>query len=413
MINEKLKQEVQSLREDLISRYKDLHIHPEIGFNEKRTSMIIAQELKSYGLKVIEGIAITGVVGILDSGKPGKTIMIRADMDCLEILELADIDYKSRTEGLMHACGHDSHVTMLLGAAKVLAKNKDQFEGKIKFVFQPAEEGIPNSMKKFVRENGYYGEGGAGFLVKEGIMDDVSASIIMHVQPSLPSGKVLISRKNACASSDVFNLTIIGKGGHGAAPQNAIDPVPAMAEIISAIHMLPTREVSALETVVLSIGSVETPGTPWNAVAEKAVVIGGIRTFNQNIREHLNKRVKEIAENISKANRCTLKYSKTTGYMPCINDEEISKFIAEKTQELLGEENVIYTDEPAMTSEDCGIYLEKSPGIFFWLGVGKGNNEPPLHNPYMNVDLNSLEIGTLLHVNNAIELLNKINKEEA
>lgn len=403
------REEIEALSQELFEIYKDLHRHPEIGYNEIRTSKIVADFLKDCGMEVTTGVAITGVVGVLDSGKPGKTLMLRADMDCLQVKELAECEYRSENEGLMHACGHDAHVTMLLGAAKILSMHKDTFSGRIKFVFQPSEEGIPNSMVETVRKAGYNGNGGAEFMVQEGVLNDVDACVVMHVQPSLPLGTVSIAKKNACASSDVFCITLVGRGGHGAQPQNAIDPVPAAAELISAIHMLPTREVSAVETCVLSIGSVETPGSVWNVVAEKVCITGGFRTFNEEVRDHLKLRIKELSQNIAQANRCTLVYEKVDGYMPCINDENIANLLAESCREVLGDKNVILTDIPVMTSEDCGIYFSHVPGALFWLGISEKEGAPPLHSPYFHFGDKALTVGITVHVNNAITLLNILN----
>lgn len=402
-----IQQEALSISAELEALFKDLHQHPELGFCENRTADIVANYLKECGLTVTTGVALTGVVGLLDSGRPGKTLMIRADMDCLEIQELSPCAHKSLTPGQMHACGHDGHVTMLLGAAKILSRHKDLFCGKIKFVFQPAEEGTPASMRNTLKENGYFAEGGAGFMVQQGILDDVDQVLVMHVQPSLPLGKVQIAKKNACASSDVYDIALVGRGGHGAQPQNAIDPVPAMAELISAIHMLPTREVSAVETCVLSIGKVETPGSVWNAVAEKACISGGFRTFNPAVRSLLRQRIHNLAEGIASANRCRLEYSEVQGYSPCINNEALAAQVYQNTCELLGESNVIFTDIPAMTSEDCGSYLERVPGVFFWLGVGDDENAAPLHNPSFYLNPEVLVTGVGVHVQNALCLLRK------
>ena len=401
--------ETAQLQQELREIYKDLHRHPEIGFSEHRTAGIIAAFLRRCGIEVSEGIAITGVVGILDSGKPGKTVMLRADMDCLQVQELCESDWKSQEPGRMHACGHDAHVAMLLGAAKVLSQHREAFCGKIKFVFQPAEEETPAAMWDTVRAHGYNRSGGAGFMVEEGVLDGVDACVIRHVQPSLPTGTVSIARKNACASSDGFTITMMGKGGHGAQPQNAVDPVPAMAELISAIHILPTREVSALETCVISIGKVETPGSVWNAVAEKAIISGGFRTFNQNVRKMLDQRIEETAAAIAKAHRCSIQIDRVVGYMPCVNDETIARLVAESCTEILGEGHAILTDAPAMTSEDCSEYLSRVPGVFFWMGIGGEENAAALHNPYFKMDLEALSTGSLLHVNNALSLLNKLN----
>jgi amidohydrolase len=399
--------EISQFQNEMTEIFRDLHRHPEIGFDEHRTAGIVAKHLRESGLDVTEGVALTGVVGLLDSGVPGKTLMLRADMDCLEITELAQNGYESLNPGKMHACGHDGHVSMLLMAAKILSRHKNSFKGKIKFVFQPAEEQTPKSMMEKIHAAGYTGHGGAGFMVREGILDGVDACLILHVQPSLPTGTVSISRRNACASSDVFNIRIRGKGGHGAQPHNAVDPVPAMAELISAVHILPTREISALETCVVSIGSAQTPGSVWNAVAESAYISGGFRTFNTAVREHLARRIRELSETIAAGNRCTLDYVHEPGYMPCINDEKMAASVAENLGKVMGDANVVLTDVPAMTSEDCGAYLEKVPGVFFWLGAGQGAASPALHNPHFMLDSEALALGVRVHIANALFLLNE------
>lgn len=405
---------MDELQKELECIYADLHRYPEEGFAEYRTAGIVAEYLKRCGLEVITEIGLTGVVGILDSGKPGKTVMLRADMDSLPIEELSDCEYASKVQGRMHACGHDAHVTMLLGAARVLAESKDMFSGRIKFFFQPAEEESSPERQKKLAEAGYdvsaYASG-ASIFCDAGLMEDVDACAIMHVQPGIPTGKVSISKTNAMASSDMFTITLTGKGGHGAQPQGAIDPVPAMAELISAIHMMPTREINAVETCVFSIGEVSTPGSTWNAVAEKAVIRGGFRTFNQAVRDYIKKRLPELAGGIASANRCRAHLDMIQGYRPCVNDAELSAFTAAKLKELLGDENVIYTDMPAMTSEDCGIYLEKAPGVFFWLGIGEREGAPALHNPYFHMDLRALTIGVQVHVHNALSFLEELNRQ--
>lgn len=402
-----IEESIQALRPELLTIYKDLHRHPEPGYLEHRTAGIVAEYLRQCGLTVTEGVALNGVVGILDSGKPGKTLMLRADMDCLRMTELTDCDFKSQNQGCMHACGHDVHVTMLLGAAKVLSSHKEAFCGKIKFVFQPAEEQIDPSMIETVRAAGYNGEGGAGFMVQEGVLNDVDACLVMHNQPTLPVGTVQIAKKNACAASDGFIITIVGKGGHGARPHEAIDPVPAMAELVTSIHLLPSREISCLETCVISIGTVESPGSVWNAVADQIKIAGGFRTFNTNVRALLTKRISELAQSIAKAHRCTAQVNISSGYIATINDESLAYSVAQACTQLLGDENVHLTEEPAMTSEDAGEYLSRVPGVFFWLG--SGDPAHALHSPYFLPDPECIPIGVRVHVNNAIAVLNELN----
>ena len=400
--------EIEALVPELTELYRDLHRHPEPGYMEHRTAGIVARYLRDCGLEVTEGVALNGVVGMLDSGKPGRTVMLRADMDCLRVAEQTGCEFASQTPGCMHACGHDAHVTMLLGTAKVLARHREAFCGRIKFVFQPAEEQIDPSMKQAVQEAGYLGEGGAGFMVQERVLEGVDACLVLHNQPSLPVGVVQIARKDACASSDVFRITLQGKGGHGARPHEAVDPVPAMTQLVDSIHLIPSREVSCLETCVISIGVVETPGSVWNAVADQVKISGGFRTFNSQVRQLIHRRIGELARDIAAAHRCTAQVEFTTGYMPTINDEKLAGLVAGYCKELLGEDRVQLTQEPAMTSEDAGEYLARVPGVFFWLG--SGDPAHALHSPYFLPDPQTIPIGVRVQVNNAVSLLKTLNE---
>ena len=399
--------DIREIQDELMDIYRDLHRHPEPGYFEKRSSELIAEYLRSCGLEVMTGVAITGVVGVLDSGRPGKTLMLRADMDCLRVQELTGCDFASQEPGLMHACGHDTHMTMLLGAAKILSMHREVFDGRIKFVLQPPEEGIIPEAEEMVRAAGYNGNGGAGFMIQQGVLDDVDAVLIMHNQPSIPVGSVQIAKRDACASSDVFDISIVGKGGHGARPQEAIDPVPAVGELIGAIHLIPSREVSCLQDCVMSIGTLDTPGSVWNAVAEKACLTGGYRTFSDEVRSHITARIPEIAEGIARAHRCTAATVITPGYSPCINDTDMAQQLSDICSDLLGAEHVELTDIPAMTSEDAGEYLSRVPGVFYWLG--SGDPEHALHNPNFLPDPDTIPTGVRVHVHTAVNMLKLMN----
>lgn len=402
------REEANALRQELEEIYKDLHRHPEIGYMEFRTAKIVANYLKKLGLEVTEGVALTGVVGVLDSGRPGKTLMLRADMDCLRIQERTGCAFQSEEEGMMHACGHDAHVAMLLGAAKVLSRHKEAFDGKIKFVFQPSEEGTDLSVIDKVRAAGYMRMGGAGFMVQLGVLDDVDACAMIHNQPKLPTGSVQIARRNACASSNIIDITIKGKGGHGAKPHECIDPVPAMAEIINGINMIPSREINCTESCVISIGTIETPGSVWNAVPDRIRLRGGFRAFSIETRDYIGNRIIEIVETIGKAHRCEVEATITHSCIPCLNDPHMAELAAESCREIFGAEHVDLTDAPVMTSEDAGEYLIKIPGVLMWLGSGDPDHE--LHNPEYLPNLDILPQGVEVHVSNAIHMLADLNK---
>ena len=408
-------QEIQSLSGELFEIYKDLHMHPERGHTEFRTGKIVADYLRECGLEVQTEVGITGVVGLLDSGKPGKTLLIRADMDCLGIPEESDLPYRSVNEGLAHACGHDAHTAMLLGAAKVLSQHKEAFSGKIKFIFQPNEENYidDHPIRAMVLDKGYRwlspdaGLGGAGCMIQDGVMDGVDACFAIHVQPNVPLGSVYIAKKEACASTDFMDVTIQGKGGHGSMPQNAIDPVPALAEMIQALYILPTRVASGAEKWVFHIGAVETPGSIASAVADKAVIHFGYRAFNDETRALFTKRIEEMVPHIAAAHQCTASIVHGIGYRPTINDENMSALVAESCCKVRDADKVIYSDEPNMTAEDVGEFFRLAPGCILWLGTGVGENPPALHNPAFCVDPAALPIGVSVHVSTALTYLNR------
>lgn len=260
-------------------------------------------------------------------------------------------------------------------------------------------------MKETVRAAGYDGEGGAGFMIQQGVLEGVDMALALHVQPVVPAGKIQIARHEATASSDVYDIMLTGKGGHGAMPENAVDPVPAMAELITAIHMLPTREVSSMENCVISIGQVELPGSVWNVVPERAHIVGGFRTFNNDVRVLLRQRIPELAEGIAKANRCTAVCTQTPGYDATINDEAMALEVSRTLENIVGAGNVILTNKPFMGSEDFGCFTQHVPGVLFWLGIGTGEDDKPLHNPYFKMDLKALPVGTACHVQNALHFL--------
>ena len=394
--------EIAQIQNELIMLYKDIHRHPELGFNEHRTASIIASNLRSYGLQVEEGLALTGVCGILDSGKPGRTLLIRADMDALMIDEQTGCDYQSIYPHRMHACGHDLHIAMLLGAAQVLAHHREAFCGKIKFLFEPAEEGHDPAIYDQVIAADCQA-GGADRMVRDGILDDVDMCFIIHNEPTLPLGDIRIFRKNAYAASDQFTIEICGRGGHGARPHSAIDPLPAAAEIISALYSMPAREIPAHATCVITIGAVETPGSVWNSVPDRVLLHGGFRTFTDDIRQLFYTRIREIAKCISEAHRCTANVSLSHGLNPTINDPAIAQQLDTQFARQFGRDHVLLTDIPTMASESAGAYLSHRPGAIVQLGSGDPAHE--LHNPRMLPDIRVLPIGIGVHIAAAIELL--------
>lgn len=393
--------------QELVDTYKSIHMHPEFGFEEVRTAGIVAEKLRSWGLEVQENMAITGVVGTLDSGKPGKCIMLRADMDALPVIEQSGFDYSSREEGKMHACGHDSHVSMLLGTAHFLADHKEMFTGKVKFVFQPAEEGITPEKREKMLAEGYSTCGGAELLIQQGVMENVDACAAIHIATSLRPGQVKIMKKEAMSAADQFEFEIIGKGGHGSAPHETNDAVSAAAAAINAIHLIPSRDVSTREKCVVGIGEISTPGSRFNIIPARVVFGGTVRTFNQQVREHITKTIEKRVKAAAELYDCDYRFKYINLYDATINDPDMSAFACNIAKELFGEENVFYTDEADMGSEDVGYYFQKAPGVMINLGGAHPDDESPamLHSPFVRLDLGAFKYGVAMHTNLVLEYL--------
>ncbi len=399
--------QLEPQRDEIISLYQQIHRHPEAGFEEFQTAALAARELRSYGIQVREGVGMTGVLGTLDSGRPGKTILLRADMDSLPVTEPPGCPFASEVPGRMHACGHDGHVAMLLGAAKYLAAHRELFCGRIVFCFQPAEENSSDEKKREAADMGYTGVGGAGLMIMQGALEGVDGCFALHVSPLHQTGSVYISRREAMASSDKFTATIIGRGGHGSAPHKAVDPIGALAAFLDAAHLLPVRETDAVGTCVVSVGTVHTPSSAWNIIPETAVVTGNIRTFDESVRGRLLLRLEELLQGICAAYRCTAKFERMVGYNPTVNDPGMARRAGRVAAALFGEDASILGDAPFMSSEDVGNFFARVPGALIWLGVQRPDksNDAPLHSPHFVLDPDALVLGSLLHVNLALDFL--------
>lgn len=399
-------EQIQDLFPELEENYKYLHQHPELGFTEKVTFEFVVKKLTEYGIEA-KRLGRTGVIATIQGGQPGKTVAIRADMDALPIQEECDLPYKSQVEGKMHACGHDAHTAMLLCAGQYLNEHKDELNGSVRLIFQPAEEG-PASMDLLaeIAAEGGSNLGGAASMVKYGALEGVDACFALHVLSANPVGTFGITHDRATASSDVFELTIHGKGGHSSMPNTAVDPLGAMAAIIEAYNALTAREIDPMDCCTLSIGAVKA-GEAWNVIPDSAYMTGGLRAFSNNTRDYIFKRLKEIAEGICTAHRCTATFVRHEGYAPTINAPEISMEMLEVGKKLFGEDKVVMIDKPMMGSEDVGYYFQEVPGGFGWLGSAPAEGPVPQHNPKFRVALEALHNGVLFHVNMVQDYLNK------
>ena len=376
-----LKAEIDELVPDLVAMRRDLHEHPELAFEEVRTSGIVAQRLKALGLEVQTGVAKTGVVGLLrgeQSNTESKTIAIRADMDALPIYEENDVDYRSQVDGKMHACGHDGHTSIALAVADILTKRRSELKGNVKFLFQPAEERI----------------GGAKPMVEAGVMKGVDGVIGLHLISNYTMGRVGVRSGTVFASADMFELTVHGKGGHAAMPDGAVDPIVIAAQIITTLQTLISRETSPFSTAVITIGTIHA-GTAFNIIPETAVLQGTMRAYTKEHREKMIRRIHEVAEGIASTMGGSCDVTFYDGCPPCINDPAMTELVQEAAIATVGE-NKVDSDERVLTSgsDDMAFFLDAAPGCYFIVGM---NNPPkgvtyPHHHPRFNVDEDALPI---------------------
>jgi amidohydrolase len=391
---DRLKSDIDEIVPDLVAMRRDLHQHPELAFEEVRTSGIVAQRLRTLGLEVQTGIAKTGVVGLLRGGasKPGaKTIAIRADMDALPIHELNEIGYRSTVDGKMHACGHDGHTSILLAVAQILSNRRAELSGNVKFVFQPAEESI----------------GGAAPMVKEGAMQDVDSIIGLHLISDYPLGRIGVRTGPIFASADRFMLTVKGKGGHAAMPEASIDPVVMSAYIVTALQTLISRETSPFSPAVITIGKIQA-GTAFNIIPETAEMHGTMRAFSKEHREKLIRRIDEVATGIAASMRGSCHLEIISGCPPCVNDPGMTEIVREAASAAVGEKEVDDSEAGMSTgSDDMACFLEAVPGCYFI--VGAKNEEKgakyPHHHPRFNIDEDALPLGVEVLARAAMDYL--------
>ena len=383
-------EDVKKYEEYVIKMRREFHMYPETGFNETRTSARVLEELTGMGYECTTGIGVTGIMAVLIGNKDGKTIGLRADMDALAMQEENTFEYKSKNDGVMHSCGHDTHTAMLLGAAKYFSDNKDQVNGTLKLIFQAAEEGpLP---------------GGGISVVNGGYIDDCDAVFGLHITTRDRTGTIVIKKGPAMAAPDEFKVKVTGTGTHASAPHTGIDPVLIAAEVITKFQSIVSRNTSATDSAVISVCTVH-GGTAFNIIPESVDMSGTIRTLNNETRKHIFDRMHSICKHIGEMNNALVELEINKAYPPVINDPEMSEFVMEIGREVLGKENVIEAIEPSMGGEDFAYYLEKKPGSFFWLGGGKENDTAYNHNPLFNPEEESFMNGVAMHINIVKEYL--------
>ncbi len=390
----KIKNLAEAVKPELISIRRDIHAHPEMGLKEVRTASVIAAKLKELGLEVQENIGVTGVVALLRGKNPGKTILLRSDMDCLPLDELNNCEYKSQNNGLMHACGHDAHITWLLGAAKILSEYRDELCGCVKFLFQPAEENL----------------GGAERMIEEGVLQNpaVDAAAAAHVWPTTDAGKIAIKYGPMMAAPDKFRIVIKGKGGHGAMPDLCVDPIAIGHDIYNSLKTISSRKVDPLEPFILSVCKFSS-GSAFNIIPDSAEIEGTVRTVTDELREKIPFVIEAIVKSITELNGAGYEFQYSPYYPAVINNNNMTKLLEETSAEFLGKENIEILHNPVMIGEDFSFFQRKVPGVFF--GIGTYNEAKNiihnLHNPYFDIDEDILPLAAGLFAQLVIKYLNE------
>lgn len=380
-MNEIIKNSCKELLPFLIETRRYIHQHPELSFSEYETSKFIQSILTNHNIEFESEIVGTGIVATVKGHKAGKVRAIRAELDALPILEKNEVDYKSIKEGLMHACGHDVHMTCVLGAAIILNQHTSDLEGTVHFIFQPGEEKLP---------------GGASLMIREGFFERYKPEYIIaqHVYPNLKAGQIGICAGQYMASSDEIYITVKGKGGHGALPHLSVDTVLVASEMIVALQNIVSRNANPLIPSVLTFGKINTEGGATNVIPEKVFIEGTFRTMDEQWRQEAKEKINQITNGIAASFGAEVKINIIQGYPMLYNDEKITSVIKSKAESYLGTDNVI-TIPKRMTSEDFAYFAQKVPCCFYRLGTNSIQNEyiHSVHSPHFNIDEKALETG--------------------
>jgi amidohydrolase len=392
----------------VIACRRDIHQHPELGNREVRTAKLVADRLRALNIEVTEKVAHTGVVGILKGGKPGKVVALRADMDALPVTEQVDLPFASKVRttyngqevGVMHACGHDAHVAVLLGVAEILAGMREQLPGTVKFIFQPAEEGAPQGE-----------EGGAALMVKEGVLQNpkVDAIFGLHVTSRFAVGEIGYRPEGMMAAVDSFKMVVRGKQTHGAYPWLGVDPIVVASQIVLGLQTIPSRQLdSTLAPAVVSVGAIH-GGVRNNIIPDEVEMIGTIRSLDAKMRDDIHARIRRTAESIASAAGATATVTITTGYPITYNDPALTERIAPTLRRVGGTDNVRVVN-PVLGAEDFSVFQQNVPGVFFWVGTRPKDQTPEQapsnHSPLFYVDESGLGLGVRALANVAVDYLN-------
>jgi len=375
-------EQIEQQHEEMTSWRRDLHANPELGFEEKRTSDLVAKRLESWGIEVHRGIGKTGVVGVLKVGQSNRCIGLRADMDALPVLELNLFAHRSIRQGLMHACGHDGHTTMLLGAAKHLAATR-HFDGTVHFIFQPAEEGL----------------GGALAMIEDGLFERFRCDSIfgMHNRPKLPVGHFNVKSGPMMASAASWDIRIQGYGSHGARPESGVDPILVGAQIVSNLQAIVARNVKPVETAVLSVCQFHA-GDAYNVIPQTARLAGTARAFASDVMQLIETNMRRIAAGVASAHGASVEVDFKNIFSPVINNSTEADFAASVCEELVGKERVHRSPPLVMGSEDFAFMLQRVPGCYIHIGNGDQEGACEVHNPSYDFNDAALPLGAAFFV---------------
>jgi hippurate hydrolase len=369
--------QLKRIQPEMTAWRRDLHAHPETAFEETRTAQLVAERLASFGIEVHRGLAKTGVVGALRAGASARAIGLRADLDALHIHEQNEFAHRSRHAGRMHACGHDGHTAMLLGAAQYLAETR-RFDGTVYFIFQPAEEN----------------EGGGRAMVAEGLFEKFPVAGVygMHNWPGIPVGKFGVLPGPMMASFDIFEIVVTGRGAHGAMPHTGIDPVVAGSALVQALQTIPSRTVDPIAPAVVTVTQFHA-GDAWNVIPEQAILRGTTRAFRPDVQDQIEAGIRRVCAGIDATHgtRSSVRYERR--YPPTINHPRETEIAAAAMAKVVGAENVLADLQPTMGSEDFAFMLQARPGCYVWIGNGPGEGGCVLHNPRYDFNDEILAIG--------------------
>lgn len=379
-----------AIANQVVTWRRHMHMHPELSFREHETAEFVFQTLSGMPGLAVSRPTATSVVARLTAGAPGRTIALRADIDALPIAEENDVPYKSRRDGVMHACGHDGHTSILLGVAQILAQHREALRGTIVFVFQHAEELSP---------------GGAEELVEKGVMDGVEQVIGIHLWASLPTGLISITPGPMMAAPDTFELTITGRGGHAAIPHDTVDPIAVGAQVVSALQHIVSRNVDPLDNAVVSVTQF-VAGTTFNVIPDSAYLSGTVRTFDAALRNRIPELMERVIAGVTSAFGATYSFSMQRGYRPVVNDPALSARLSTVVERTFGD-STLHVLRPSMGGEDFSAYQQRAPGVFAFVGAGNvdAGIAYPHHHPRFQIDERSLDIGVRYLLAATAELL--------